>query len=151
MKQVFELVPPSGWAFTVTTTVLLAVMTGMAILFAWMAWSARQVRFEVSSEGLRIRSAFYGRSVPLQDLVVEQASIVDLRTDGQHQLSWRTNGLGLPGYSAGWFKTKSGDKALAFVTARDRVVSLPTRQGYSLLLTVAKPGEFLDALRSTAR
>ncbi|MGD0201292.1 MAG: PH domain-containing protein [Bryobacteraceae bacterium] len=151
MKQVSELVPPSGWAFTVTTTVLLAVMTGMAILFAWMAWSARQVRFEVSSEGLRIRSAFYGRSVPLQDLVVEQASIVDLRTDRQHQLSWRTNGIGLPGYSAGWFKTKSGDKALAFVTARDRVVSLPTRQGYSLLLTVAKPGEFLDALRSTAR
>jgi hypothetical protein len=151
VKQVFELVPPSGWAFTVTTTVLLVVMTGIAILFAWMTWSVRQVRFEVSSEGLRIRSAFYGRSVPLQDLVVEQASIVDLRTDGQHQLSWRTNGIGLPGYSAGWFKTKSGNKALAFVTARDRVVSLPTRQGYALLLTVAKPGEFLDALRSTAR
>ncbi len=58
----------------------------------------------------------------------------------------RTNGAGLPGYQAGWFRLQSGEKALVFVTDLERVVYVPTNEGYSLLLSVEEPDEFLDAL-----
>ena len=74
---------------------------------------------------------------------------MDLTAEREYRPSWRTNGVGLPGYSAGWFKLSNGQKALAFLTDRTRVVYLPTRAGYVLLLSVASPQEFLRALRAS--
>jgi hypothetical protein len=53
----------------------------------------------------------------------------------------------LPGYSAGWFRLRNGEKALAFVTDRQRVLYFPTWKGYSILLSVAEPDAMLAALR----
>jgi len=151
MKQVFEMVPPSGPAFTALVVGLLILQGGLLALFVYIAHSARNVRFEVSADGLRIRGGLYGRTIPLRDLVIDEATVVDLRSDTQRRLGWRTNGIGLPGYQAGWFRLKNGSKGLAFVTDQTQVVYLPTRQKYALLLSVASPGHFLAALRATAR
>ena len=151
MKQVFDIVPPSGPAFTATAAVLVVVLVGLAALFAYVIYSAAHVRVEVSSEGVRIHGGLYGRLIPLRDLIVEQARITDLEIDFEHKLSWRTNGIGMPGYQAGWHRMKNGGKALAFVTDRRQVVFLPTRQKYAALLSVASPDQFLEALRAAAR
>jgi hypothetical protein len=151
MKQVFEIVPPSGSAFTVVVAVILLVQVGLLALVVYVAHSARYVRFEVSADGLQIRGGLYGRTIPLRDLVVEQARVVDLDTDAEYRLGWRANGIGLPGYQAGWHRMKKGGKALAFVTERKEVVFIPTRRGYSVLLSVASPDAFLYALGTAGR
>ncbi len=66
-------------------------------------------------------------------------------------LSWRTNGIGMPGHSAGWFKTKNGEKVSAFVTDRRRVVYVPTRQNYSVLLSTESPEALVHALQAITR
>ncbi len=48
--------------------------------------------------------------------VLEEAKQVDLSGDSEYRLRTRTNGTGLPGYQAGWFKLQNGEKALVFVT-----------------------------------
>ena len=63
---------------------------------------------------------------------------------------WKTNGVGLPGYQAGWFRLRRGGKALLFVTDRTRVVFVPTNEGYSVLLSVPDPDVFLRTLRAAA-
>jgi hypothetical protein len=73
--------------------------------------------------------------------------VLDLSQDAPHQLKWRTNGAGLPGYSAGWFTLRDGEKSLAFVTDRHRVLYLPTREGYALMVSLLEPDRFLVALR----
>ena len=55
-------------------------------------------------------------------------------------------GTALGGYSAGWFRLRSGEKALLYLTDRRRVVYIPTLDGYSLLLSQGEPRRFLDAL-----
>ena len=40
--------------------------------------------------------------------------------------------------------------SLLFVTDPSRVVAIPTRDGYTLLLSVSDPGAFLQALRGGA-
>ncbi len=64
-------------------------------------------------------------------------------------LKRRTMGTGLPGYGAGWFRLRNGEKALAYVTAPSRIAYVPTSDGYSLLLSLEAPDAFLRALDET--
>ena len=64
-----------------------------------------------------------------------------------YQPKWRTNGAGLPGYAAGWFKLRNKEKALVFLTDRSRVVYIPTNKDYSVLLSVREAEEFADAIQ----
>jgi len=149
MPEVFHIVPASGRAlgFFAGFGVL---MLGMAAMFGYFAVASRTARFELSAQGLAIHSAPYGRTLPASALLPEQATLVDLRSDRELQPTLRTNGIGLPGYAAGWFRLRKGEKALLFVTDPSRVVYLPTREGYSVLLSVAEPERFIEALRTVS-
>src|SRR4051812_8979518 len=150
MKHVFPIIPASGgpfWLFGVLAAFLLALL----FLFAYLAYSSRNVRFEISAEGLRIKGDIYGRTIPARALVADKAKLLDLSKEKEYQLGWRTNGAGLPGYKSGWFRLRNGEKGLVFVTDTSRVVYLPTREGYSVLLSVARPSDFIQALRQVTQ
>jgi hypothetical protein len=128
-----------------------ALLVGLLLLFGYFAYSSRATRFELSSDGLSIRGNLYGRTLPWSSLQLDLARVVDLRNAVDVQPTLRTNGIGLPGYQAGWFRTRERGKALLFVTDRSRVVVVPTHQGYTLLLSVADPQAFLQALRRSGQ
>lgn len=141
----FPIAPVSpGGMWGIVAVVLLLV--ALAILFAAIALSPRRATFVISSDGIRIKRALYGRTVPGESLDVEKARQVDLTREKSLQPVLRTNGIGLSGYSEGWFKLRNGEKALLFVTDRSRVVYVPTDLGYSLMLSVSDPERFLSAL-----
>lgn len=125
------------------------LLLGMLVLFGYIFYSTRNVTFEASTEGLRIRGDLYGRMVPRASLLLDQARVLNLGENREYALSWRTNGIGLPGYSSGWFRLKNGDKALAFLTKKDAVLYLPTRDGYAVLLSTPDPQLLLGALQSS--
>lgn len=145
----FPIIPAPGRAF-VAIAVLSALLLALLIMFAYMAYSSRSARFEVSEQGLRIRGAAYGRAIPMEHLIVEEARAVDLEEEHGLQPSLRTNGIGLPGYRAGWFRLNRGERALLFVTDRSRVVHIPTRDGYSVMLSVERPEDFVASLQRAA-
>jgi hypothetical protein len=130
--------------------VISVFLMGLLVLFGYIAWSSRNVRFEVSPAGLRIRGDLFGRMIPARSLRVDDASVLDLNCAREYRPKRRTFGTGLPGYGAGWFKLRNGEKALLFVTDRSRIVRIPTRDGYSVMLSVAEPDKLLAALRQVA-
>jgi hypothetical protein len=145
VKESFAIVPASGLTIWVSVilVVLLAVLIG---LFAWIVYSARNTVVEVESDSLVISGTLYGRRISLDSIRVDQARELNLVHDADYRLKWRTNGIGLPGYKAGWFRLRNGEKALAFITDAHRVVYFPTSEGYSVLLSVANPPEILELL-----
>jgi len=148
--QLFTIVPGSNgplWMLAGISVMLLL----MVALFAWLAYSSRHTQFEVSAEGLQISSTMYGRMIPAAALVVDGAQVLDLGRDRQYRPKWKTNGSGLPGYQAGWFKLHNGEKSLLFVTDRKRVVYVPTNDGYSVLISVKQTEQFIAALRNLHR
>ena len=147
MSDVFQLVPASDKTLWVLGGIAL-LLIGLLCLFGYLAYSSRHMRFGISPEGLTISGGLYGRTISAESLVVEEAKRVDLREVSEYRLRIRTNGVGLPGYRAGWFRLRSGEKALVFVTDLEQVVYVPTREGYSVLLSVVAPEEFLEALTS---
>ena len=149
MEHVFPIVPASGKAVWTLAAIALFLLALLGLL-VYTAYSARHVRFEVSRAGLRIVGDYYGRTIPLNSLVLAEAGHVDLRRSSEYAPRWRTNGTGLPGYQAGWFNLANGEKALLFVTDPRRVVRVPTTEGFTVLLSVESPEDFLASLRSTA-
>lgn len=149
MKYEFPIVPAGSGPLWLLGF-LAVLMVGLVALFSYLAWSSRHVRFEVTSNGLTIRGDLYGRTIPAASLKTAEARAVDLTRDTSLRPKWRTNGAGLPGYGAGWFRLNNGEKALLFVTDRSRVAYVPTRDGYSLLVSVPEPGEFIRALQESA-
>ncbi|MBL8214550.1 MAG: hypothetical protein JNK87_27760 [Bryobacterales bacterium] len=146
MRQVFEIVPASGSAIQFFALIL-AIPLAMVVLFAFFWYSMRHTTFEVSADGIRIRGDVYGRTIPLDQLRLEKAKVYNMAEDAEHGLSWRTNGVGMPGYSSGWFRLKNGEKALVFLTARNRVLYVPTSEDYALVVSPKDSDALLQALR----
>jgi hypothetical protein len=146
MRQVFMIIPGSGSIYFVLAPVIVLMLV-IAGLMAYLAYSARHVRFEVSADGLRISGDLYGRMIPSRDLIAERARALDLTRESDFALSRRTNGAALPGYRSGWFRLRNGEKALAFVTDVTRVAYVPTRAGYSVLVSVDEPARFVEAVK----
>jgi hypothetical protein len=145
-EHVYPMVPASGGAFGLLIPTAILVL-GASALLAYALWSARHTRFVVSSSGLQIQGDIYGRTIPFNQVIQDEVRVVDLTTDTDLKPGWRTNGIGVPGYKSGWFRLRNGDKALLFVTDLRRVLAIPTREGYTVLLSAQDPEGLLADLR----
>jgi len=145
MTRTFDITPASSAPFITMLAIgiLLILVLG---LFAFIGYSARNTKFEVSDQGLQIKGGIYGRFIPKEEIARENVKIINLNTDPEYKPRIRTNGVGLPGYSEGWFKLKNKEKALLFVTDRSNVVYIPTNKDYSVLLSVSNSEEFYQSI-----
>src|SRR5262245_46427654 len=101
LRMLWLFVPLAAIPLLIAVIVVGAVISGI-----------KKGRFEVSSEGLRLRGDFYGRTIAPSDLRGGAARRVDLNVETNLEPVRRTLGTGLPGYRAGWFRLANGEKAL---------------------------------------
>jgi Bacterial PH domain len=144
--RIFSAVPVGSktmwWGIVV---VLLVGIAGASILVM-----ARAPTFDVSAAGLRISGNPFGRMIPAADLRLGAARVVDFTRSPDLRPKWRTMGLGLPGYKAGWFRLSDGEKALVFLSGAKPALYIPTTAGYSLLISTQDPDGLLSSLRAAA-
>jgi hypothetical protein len=129
---------------------LLVLVLVVGVLGASIA-GARSARFEVSTEGLRLRGDWYGRLIPANQLVPAGARRVDLAKTPELSPGRRTMGTSFSGYQAGWFRLRNGESALLYLTDRTKAVYVPTTDGYAVLLSPSEPDRFLSALNTLTR
>lgn len=139
----FQITPASPGA-TVVLVALTVLMAALAIGFGWMATSATRPSVVVDDSSLTFRAPFYGRSIELAQIRLDEARVVNVDASSDVRPKVRTNGLGLPGLSVGWCRLANGEKALVGLSQRDRVVYVPTDAGYSLLFSLERPEAFLE-------
>ena len=63
----------------------------------------------------------------------------------------KTMGTSFSGYQAGWFRLRNGDRALLYLTDRQKAVYVPTTEGYGVLLSPSEPEKFLSVLNALGR
>ena len=150
---VYALVPPQGKsaaALWIPIVVMAVAFVVVAVLVTKSIGGARSSTFTLSPAGLQIRGDLWGRTVPAAHLRGAAARAVDLRSEPGLSPRRRTAGTGFPGYRSGWWRLANGEKALVYVTATDRVVHVPTTEGFALLLSVVEPDRFVEHLRRVA-
>lgn len=149
--QEFMIAPAASRAMWLMLLIPVAVVVLVTVVLGASVIASRSARFEVSSEGLRLRGDLYGRLIPAHELRRDGIARVDLSARPELAPRWRTMGTGLPGFQSGWFRLRNGEKALLYLTDRTRAVYVPTTAGYSVLLSPRDPDAFVAALRGAAR
>jgi len=101
---------PSGsrWFFVLVASVV-ALPSLVALLV--VLWPGH-VRFEVTRAGLTVRGSVYGRTIPTAAIRLEAMRRLSIDDTPGNYPKRRTNGIGLPDYSAGWFELNDGRSAL---------------------------------------
>lgn len=112
---------------------------------AALLWSLSRNEVRIADGELAIKAGFYGTRLPLSELRLDEARTLSPRNAGEHAVSWRQNGMAIPGYQGGWFKLKNGDRAFLLMTS-PQGVAVPTKGGTWVVVSPAKPAEFLSAL-----
>jgi hypothetical protein len=108
----------------------------------------RNLRFILTAENLQIRGdLFYRRTIPRSKLNIEQAQLIPSDGEGALRVTLRLNGVGLPNYQSGWFRTNFG-KTLLFRRPARQAIAIPVEEAYTLIVTPADPGQFLRALHT---
>lgn len=146
MSELFSLAPAGKMPMLILLPIAL-VLLAMALFMLIAAFSTGRGQVELAAGTIKLKMPMYGRTLPLTALRLDSARVVDLTRETQLGLKWRTNGIGLPRYNVGWFKLRSGEKALAYVTSKESVLYIPTTKGYVLLLSASEPERLLAALR----
>ena len=146
----FAILPSTSRGMWLFIAIILVILVLAGMLLIATARGSRVSRFELSDAGLRLRGDLYGRMIPADALRGGAARIVDLSATPDLEPRWRTMGTALPGYRAGWFRLRNGEKALVYLTETSRAVYVPTRKGYSVLLSPQQPERFLERLRTVA-
>lgn len=150
MTETFTIIPASSKVFLVLIP-MAVLFVALLALFGYITYSSRHVQFEVDDDALHLRGDLYGRKISLSHLKLAEARVVNLNENDPLRPVLRKNGAGMPGYSSGWFRLRNGEEALLFVTDRKSVIYVPTSEGYSLLLSVIEPNQFLASLRAHAK
>ena len=114
MSETFEMIPAKGGALGVLGIIGLIVL-GLIILFVYLGYTSQHTRFVVSPEGLRITGTMYARLIPGNQIQLSSVRPLNLDMETDYRPKWKNNGIGLPGYWAGWFKMKNGEKSLLFL------------------------------------
>jgi hypothetical protein len=85
-------------------------------------------KISVGNGFLTVKSTFYGKKIPLNEIDVDGIRKLNLRSDGDkdYRIMLRTNGIGLSGYNVGWMRLHNGHKALVYITDKANVALIPT-------------------------
>lgn len=134
----------SGWIFVAGTTTL--------VLLIWFALDRAMCRhrLELAADRLTVKTSFYWHCVPLSDLQLEQARIIDLDERGDFSPRLKTNGYSVHGFQSGHFRLRNGQKAFVAIAGGRRALWLPTAQAQGLLLQPVQPEALLQRLRELA-
>ncbi|MET0581304.1 MAG: PH domain-containing protein [Pseudoxanthomonas sp.] len=129
------------------------IVTELVVLLAVWALldrAMRRHRLSLSPTSLEIRTSFYSRAVPLSELKLGDARVLDLDERTEFKPGLKTNGYSLPGFHSGHFRLRNGDKAFLAVAGERRALWLPTTNGAGLLLQPQQPDALLNRLRELA-
>src|SRR4051794_15967401 len=149
MTDTFYIVPAAARGLWIVLGFVLLLLCFVVVMITRTARGAQTSTFELSPAGLRLRGDLYGRMIPASSLRGSEARRLT-ETDTGLIPTVRRFGTAMPGYQSGWFRLRDGEKALLYLTDRTRAVYVPTRSGYSLLLSVTDPDRFLARLRDIA-
>ncbi|MGB0514654.1 MAG: PH domain-containing protein, partial [Wenzhouxiangellaceae bacterium] len=133
--------PDSGlsWpAVLIVAGIEAPIFLGLVLLMRW-----RRVWLEPGE--LVVRATFYLKRTPLSAIDCSRLRILDLREHPEAKTVLRTNGVGLPGFSAGHFRDRGKRKVFALVT-RPRVLLIPLTDDSRILLSLEHPRELMNRL-----
>jgi hypothetical protein len=104
----------------------------------------------VGPDRIVLRIPVYGRSIPFDRLIAQSLTRLTIKDPRGYGLKWRTNGLSVPGYQLGWFRTTGEGRVLAAISADD-LVAFKTLDDFSIIVSAEDCEGLIAVLRDHLR
>jgi len=124
---------------------IVLVLASVVVVF----WHLAALRASVDADTFTIGGGLYRKTIALDQ--IERAAVRRWSAeDAGWKPKWRTNGIALPwsGLALGWFTSKQST-IFAAITDWQRVVLIPTTDGYTILASPDDPDGLVAALRTS--
>lgn len=129
---------------------LLGPLLLLEILYIFLAWRIRRAGVALNANAIGIDAGVSSRVIALQRLAPRGVREIDLTQRPDLRPLLRTFGIGLPGFTAGWYRLRNGRKALCLITDRTRVSMLEDETSLLYLLSLTDPAPLRRALECVA-
>jgi hypothetical protein len=126
--------------------IMIGVMLVVLILTFGIINSMKNTTFSLTENEIIIKSFFYGRKIPLGNITIDEIKRIDLDINTEYRIAMRTNGIAFSKFKSGWMRLKNGEKALVFITDKNNVVLIPTKD-YVLLFSMNNIEEFITKIK----
>lgn len=124
------------------------VLFGTALVPAGLLSALAHREIQIEGDTLLVAAALiFARKVPISDLVLDKARVLNLDEHSEFKPMLQLGGFGLPGFRAGHYLLRNRRLAFCLLTTRRNVLLLPQRDGKLILVSPDKPQVLLDALR----
>ena len=127
---------------------LLGPLLLLQLLYLFLAARIRRAGVALNAQAIGIDTGLGSRLVALPRLAPRGLREIDLETHPELRPLLRTWGIGLPGFSGGWYRLRDGRKALCLITDRSRVSMLEDETGVAYLLSLGDPAPLRRALQA---
>jgi len=127
----------------VVLAITLAIYAGIVLLM-------RRHRLEMDPGGLLVETTFYTRRLRWEQLKLKAARVVDIAERTELRPLLKVNGTALPGFQSGWFRSRDLTRLLVATAGGNRLLWLPTHEGYDLLLQPGNPAAALEHMKALA-
>lgn len=125
------------------------VVTVLALpVFVFLVVQSYLVKVVVEPDRIRVGGGLYAVDVPLGALKLDQL-VIGSSSAELPALGRRTNGIGMPGLSLGWF-VMSRRKVFAAVSNPEDAVLIPTDLGYDIVISPDDKDGFINALEQAS-
>jgi hypothetical protein len=121
---------------------------GFAALFVRFATTRSYLA--VRPDRIILRIPVYGRSISFDRVILQSLTRLTIKESQGYRLKWRTNGLSVPGYQLGWFRTTSEGRVLAAISADD-LVAFKTLDDFSIIVSAEDCDSLIAVLRDHLR
>ena len=128
--------------------IVVVVVLGGVFALLWLAM--RRHRLVMDAAGIEVATSFYRRRLTWPELRLDEAKVVSLGEHPDLKPSLKSNGYALPGFRSGWFRSRRLKKMFVASAGGDRMLWIPTTQGYDLLLQPRSPQPTLQRMRELA-
>jgi hypothetical protein len=145
---------PKGGVYSPPLIIMIVVIAAVIILLIGLVfgliYSIKNTSLSLTNKELVIKTMFYGRKIPLENIMVDEIRAINLNVEDEYTIMLKTNGTGLPNVKLGWMRLKNGMKALTCVTDNENVALIPTKD-YVILFSMSHIKEFIDNIKYVTR
>jgi len=140
----------SGTVYALKKTILPGVTAAVTILgvaiFSASLFVFLNSDISLTGRYLEVKSPLFARTVDRKDVIWADARMINSDQDFELLPKVRTNGIGLPGYAAGWFVLQNGTRAF-LLTTDDPLIYLPVTDGSALVLSIDTSSTLFQTLQ----
>ncbi|MDR0312273.1 MAG: PH domain-containing protein [Treponema sp.] len=145
---------PKGGVYSAPVIIMIISIAVVIILLVGLVFglvsSIKNTSLSLTNRELIIKTMFYGRKIPLENVMVDEIRAINLNEEPEYNITLKLNGTGLPNAKLGWMRLQNGMKALTCVTDTENVVLIPTKD-YVILFSMSHINEFIDNIKYVTR